>query len=158
MIRSPSERRARVTAVVNGLLVFGVPTAFLLLTVVSAWDQPWPAEFAEFRPGRREVLLEALELGLVFAALGAVAAWRTGVHARRFISGGPVGWSGIAEAAVCGFVVASLYLTPGIVTRPREAPPYVIFYGTAAAIIGAVVGLALHTSARVLLGILPEDR
>jgi hypothetical protein len=36
MTRSASERRARSTATVNGLLAFGVPTAFTLLVAVSA--------------------------------------------------------------------------------------------------------------------------
>jgi hypothetical protein len=99
------------------------------------------------------VLLEALQFVLVFAALGAVAAWRTLIYARRFMSGGSGSWAGVGEAALCGFAVALLYLAPGIVTRPREAPPYVILYGAAAAIIGAIVGLVLHTSARLALRI-----
>jgi hypothetical protein len=44
-----------------------------------------------------------------------------------------------------------LYLAPGIVTRPQEAPPYVIFYGSAAAILGAIVGVVLLVSAKIVM-------
>jgi hypothetical protein len=47
--------------------------------------------------------------------------------------------------------VAVLYLGRGIVTRPLEAPPYVIVYGTAAAILGAIVGVVLRMIGTVVL-------
>jgi len=61
------------------------------------------------------------------------------------------GWSGVAEAAACGFVVALLYLAPGILRRPADALPYVAFYGTAAAIVGTIVGTFLRVTARIVL-------
>jgi hypothetical protein len=127
------------------LLVFAVPTA-LTLAALSSDPQTWPAEVSA-----RHVFLEFLEFELTFAVLGAVAGWRTWVHAQRYAAGQSRGWQGVGDAALCGFVVAILYLAPGIVTRPREAPPYVIFYGGAAAIVGGIVGVVLYTVARVVL-------
>ena len=80
--------------------------------------QAWPADISV-----RDAFLEFLRFELTFAALGAVAGWRTLVDARRYAAGQSRGWQGVAEAAVCGFVVAILYLAPGIVTRSHEAPP-----------------------------------
>jgi hypothetical protein len=151
MTSSTSNRRARTAAVVNGLLVFGVPAGFTVLALVSASDGPWPDEIAAHRPITGRVLLESFQFGLVFAALGVVTAWRTWVHALRYQSGTSRGWQGVGEAASVGFAVAVLYLGQGIVTRPSEAPPYVIFYGSAAAILGAIVGVVLRTIATIVL-------
>ena len=145
MTQSPSTQRIRQAAVMNGLLIFGVPTS-LMLVALSSTSQTWPAEVTASR-----VLLESLQFGLTFAALGAVAGWRTWVHARRYVAGQSRGLQGVGEAAACGLVVAILYLLPGIVARPREAPPYVIVYGGAAAILGGIVGVVLYVVARVVL-------
>ena len=142
-----SERRTRLAALVNGALIFGVPTLLMLVALA----QPWPQEIAAFRPSPTEVALETLQFGLLFAALGVVAAWRTRVHALRYQSGASRGWQGVAEAAAVGFALALLYLAKGILTRPTEAPPYVIVYGGAAAILGAIVGLLLRTSATLVM-------
>jgi hypothetical protein len=146
-----AEQHARLAAMVNGLLVFGVPTSFLLLVTLSSLNQPWPADIAALRPTPGGVLLETLQFALVFALLGLATAWRTRVHARRFIAGVSAGWGGVGEAAVCGFVVALLYLAPGILRRPGDALPYVAFYGTAAAIVGTIVGTFLRVTARIVL-------
>ncbi len=55
------------------------------------------------------------------------------------------------EAGLCGLGTALLYLAPGIVTRPMEAPPYVIVYGGAALILGLLVGLFLRAAAVLVL-------
>ena len=112
-----TRQRTRVAALTNGLLVFGVPTA-LTLPAMFTDPQAWPADISVLA-----AFLEFLRFELTFAALGAVAGWRTLVDARRYASGQSRGWQGVAEAAVCGFVVAILYLAPGIVTRSHEAPP-----------------------------------
>ena len=57
-------------------------------------------------------------------------------------SGG--GWSVRLDAGV-------LYLAPGIVRRPAEAPPYVIAYGGAALLLGLVVGLVGDMTAILVL-------
>lgn len=151
MMRVADDRQASLAAVVNGLLVFGVPGAFLLMVQVSAWNQPWPAEIAGFRPSTSRLVIESLQFAVVFAALAAIGAWRTRVHALKYLAGRSEGWQGIGEATACAFMVAVLYLAPGIVTRPREAPPYVIFYGGAAMVLGAIVGLILRATAMMVL-------
>jgi hypothetical protein len=57
----------------------------------------------------------------------------------------------VGEAALCGFLVAFLYLARGIITRPDVAPAYVVAYGGAGAILGAIVGVMLRTIAVVVL-------
>jgi len=151
MTSSTSNRPARVAAVLNGLLVFGVPAVLMIAALASASDQSWPAELAAHRPTTSRVVLESVQYSLVFAALGATAAWRTWIHAIRYQSGTSRGWQGVAEAAAVGFGVAVLYLLPGIITRPGDAPPYVVFYGSAAAILGAMVGVLLRVSAMMAL-------
>jgi hypothetical protein len=138
-------------ALVNGLLVFGLPTIFTVIGLWSASRTPWLADISARRPTTSQVAAELLQFALVYTALSAVAAWRTWVHALRYMAGESRGWRGVAEAAACGFAVAMLYLAPGIAGRPQEAPPYVIFYGGAAAILGALVGIVLLASARVVV-------
>jgi hypothetical protein len=145
------EQRARRAAVVNGLLVFCVPVVLMLLSLVTAFRRPWPDEMSAFRPSTSRVALEFIRVTLAIVALAAVAAWRTWVHAVRWQAGQGRGWQGVAEASACGLLVALLYLSPGIVTRPAEAPPYVIVYGGAAAVLGCVAGLVLRTTATVVL-------
>ena len=151
MTGSTRNRPARVAAVVNGLLAFPVPAGFMILALISASGQAWPAELAVHRPTTAPIVVESVLFGVVFAVLGAVAAWRTWVHALRYQSGASRYWQGVGEAAAVGFLVAALYLLRGIITRPREAPPYVIFYGSAAAMFGAIIGVILRVSATIVL-------
>ncbi len=44
-----------------------------------------------------------------------------------------------------------LVLLPGIVTRPREAAPYIIVYGGAALVVGLAVGVLLRMTALAIL-------
>jgi hypothetical protein len=123
----------------------------MVLPLVSDSGRSWPDELAGHRPTTGRVVLESVEFGLASAALATVAAWRTWVHALQYQSGASRGWQGVGEAAAVGLAVAVLYLAHGIVTRPREAAPYVIFYGSAAAILGAIVGLILRMTATIVL-------
>jgi hypothetical protein len=151
MMTTGARRCARTAAVVNGLLVFGPPAVLMLMALSSPFQTSWLDEISVPRPTMSRVLLEFLQFGLVCAALATVAAWRTWVHALRYQAGESHGWRGVGEAAACGFLVAVLYLAPGIVTRPQEAPPYVLFYGSAAAILGAIVGVVLLVSAKIVM-------
>jgi hypothetical protein len=151
MTPSTDDPRARRAAVVNGALVFGLPTAAMLVALVGGLQQPWPEQFAAARPGAGRVMAESAQFTLLVGALAVVAAWRTRVHAQRYQARQSRGWQGVGEAALCGFVIALLYLARGIVMRPGEAPPYIIFYGTAAAILGAIVGLVLRAIAVMVL-------
>ena len=95
------------------------------------------------------------QIGLVLLPFAAIAAWRTWVHAKRWPR--ERGWQGVAEAGLCGFGTALLYLAPGIVTRPTEAPGFVLVYGGAALILGLLVGLFLRTAAVLLLRLHEES-
>jgi hypothetical protein len=96
-----------------------------------------------------ESLLMLGQIGLVLLPFAAIAAWRTWVHAKRWPQ--ERGWQGVAEAGLCGLGTGLLYLAPGIVTHPMEAPQFVIIYGGAALILGLLVGLFLRMTAVVIL-------
>src|SRR5262249_4095064 len=82
-----------------------------------------------------------------FVGLAAIAGWRTLVHARRYREQRGGGWRGVIEAGAVGLFIALVVLARGIVTRPREAPPYVVVYGGAALLIGLGVGVILRFTA-----------
>jgi hypothetical protein len=81
----------------------------------------------------------------------AAAAWRTWVHARRYVAEEASGWLGVAEAGAVGFSIALLILSPGILTRPAQAPPYIIVYGGIALLVGLALGVILRTTAILVL-------
>lgn len=96
--------------------------------------------------------------GLLFATfaitpLAAVVVWRTSIHAARWLAKGTGDWRGVAEAGATGLTLALIPLLPGIITRPLDAPPYVIFYGGAGLLVGCILGLALRTTALIALRI-----
>ena len=66
-------------------------------------------------------------------------------------SGGGNGWQGVLEAGAAGFVIALWVLAPGIAMQPTKAPPYVIFYGGAALILGLAIGVVLRMAAMLVL-------
>lgn len=124
-------------AVVNAALVLFVPFAFVWLE----WAQVGATISAA-------TLASTASMLLPFAAL---AAWRTWVHARRWRGRHATGWQPVAEAAGTAVAVALAYLARGILTRPADAPAYVLVYGSAALILGAIVGLILRTTALMTL-------
>ncbi len=95
---------------------------------------------------------------MVSAALpfAVAAGWRTLVHARHAIDTGVARWSAVGEGALLGFAGAVLVLLPGILTRPLDAPPYILAYGGLCALVGAAVAFALRISALLVLGLLKE--
>ena len=140
-------------AVVNGLLVLLLPLAFLVLGSI-VFDSDSDTSVTVRAPGssgiaRAVVIL--VQIGLVLLPFAALAGWRTWVYAKGWREQRVRGWQAVAEAGACGLVVALGYLAPGIVTRPTEAPPYVIVYGGAALILGLMVGLFLRMTAILVL-------
>jgi hypothetical protein len=97
---------------------------------------------------RLSVVTSYLAILSMFAAPAAV---RTFVHARRWLESGRSGVQGILEAGLCGFGGALVVLMPGIVTRPTEAPPYVVAYGGLATVLGLCVGVVLWLTATIVL-------
>lgn len=124
-------------AVVNAVLVVLVPLAFV---------------FFEHRRLGAAVGAPLLWRSVaMLLPLAAVTAWRTWVHAKRRRAGQATGWQPAAEAAATAVVVALAYLARGILTRPTDAPAYVIVYAGGALILGAIIGLMLRTTALVTL-------
>jgi hypothetical protein len=148
------QRRSEiVAAVVNGLLVLLLPLA--VLAAGSTIDQDdFDASVTADVPGapRMSATIRILtRTSLVLFPFALLAGWRTWVYARRWCDQQDRGWLAVAEAGACGLIVALLYLAPGIVTRPAEAPPYVIAYGGGALMSGLVVGVFLRTMAVLVL-------
>lgn len=105
-------------------------------------------------PGLGDYFLRALAALVFCTPVAAVVVWRTQAHALARVDDNASGWWGVGEAAAIGFSVAMTVLLPGILLRPLEAPPYVISYGGAAALIGALLGLLLRTTALLWFRIL----
>jgi hypothetical protein len=93
----------------------------------------------------------ALQFGLVTLPFALLAAWRTWVHAKRWLECGTSGWEGVGEAAACGLATLLVMLLPGILEHPIQALPYIVAYGGLASILGLLVGLLLRATAVTVL-------
>jgi hypothetical protein len=124
-------------AVVNAAIVMVVPLSYVWLIHALSGDTVDGA-----------VLVRNAAMRVPFAAL---AAWRTWTHSKRWLTGQAALWRPVAEAAATAGVVALVYLAHGILTRPAEAPAFVIVYGGGALILGAIVGVFLRTTAVLTL-------
>ena len=146
-------RSESVAAVVNGLLVLLLPLVILVAgdnINVDDFDASVTADV----PGTPRIWTMVpilIRMSLVLFPFALLAGWRTWVYARRWCNQQDRGWRAVAEAGACGLILALLYLAPGILTRPSEAPPYVIAYGGAALLLGVLVGLLLRTIALLVL-------
>jgi hypothetical protein len=139
-------------AVLNGLLILLVPLLFVGIESYLP-DGPRDASVTVFATPR-SVVGELTKLGpavLVLLPFATLSAWRTWVHARNRREAGGTGWRGVAESGATALGIALFVLAPGIVTRPSEAPPYVLFYGGSALILGLLVGAVLRTTALLFL-------
>jgi len=141
-------------AIVNTFLVLAVPLALYVAAAV-AFNTSNVAR-ARVSTNFEFFLRTIFELGLFFTpfvALAAVSGWRTLVHARRYCEQHGGGWQGVAEAGAVGLFIALIVLARGIITRPLEAPPYIVVYGGAALLIGLAVGLALRFTAILVINL-----
>ena len=146
-------RSESVAAVVNGLLVMLLPLAVFVAGSNSNLDN-FDASVTADVPGAPRMwatIRMLIPASLVLFPFALLAGWRTWVYARRWCDRQDRGWWAVWEAGACGFILALLYLAPGIVTRPAEAPPYVIVYGGAALVLGVLAGLLLRTTAILVL-------
>ncbi len=96
----------------------------------------------------RLAVVTALVNGSVFAL---VAGWRTFVHAKRWLTDHDRELARGLRGESLRFLYMLLHLGHGIVTRPSQAPPYIVVYGGLALIIGLIVGLVLRTTALLFL-------
>jgi hypothetical protein len=146
-----NRRLEAVAAIVNGLIVLLLPLLFILAASVFSFDSNTSVTVRP--PGVWPILgviSAAFEMSAIMLPFAMLAGWRTWIHASRDDRQSS-GWRGVLEAGACGVIVALAVLAPGIVTRPLEAPPYVIAYGGAALIVGVVVGLILRATALLVL-------
>ena len=146
-------RSESVAAVVNGLLVMLLPLAVLVAGSNINLDN-FDASVTADVPGAPRMwatIRILIPTSLVLFPFALLAGWRTWVYAKRWCDQQDRGWRAVAEAGACGLIPALLYLAPGIVMRPAEAPPYVIAYGGGALLLGVVVGLFLRTTAILVL-------
>ena len=146
-------KRLASVALLNGLLVL----------VGSTWLLAW-LPYADFREAsgvtvRAEAATIneaaiARQTALLVMPFALLAGWRTWVHARKWLEGRGAGWRGVLESGACAVAVALFVLAPGIVTRPAEAPPYLLVYGGGALLLGLLVGVCLWISAVLCLSLL----
>jgi hypothetical protein len=152
----PYDRPAVLVAFVNAVIVYVLPLVLVGAIALFASDYSnGGTRVVGVDPDRAAVwsrrghFIAGYILGL--APFATAAAWRTFVHARRWLEMGSRGTQGILEGAACGLVAAVLVLLPGIVTKPMQAPPYVLAYGGLAAVLGLAVGAVLWFGATLTL-------
>ena len=146
-------RSESVAAVVNGLLVMLLPLAVVVAGSTINLDNFDGSVTADVpgAPRMWATIRTLIPASLVLFPFALLAGWRTWVYAKRWCDQQDRGWWAVAEAGACGLIPALLYLAPGIVMRPAEAPPYVMAYGGGALLLGVVVGLFLRTTAILVL-------
>jgi hypothetical protein len=150
--RSRLRRPENVAAIVNALIVLLVPFG---LGIVDKFDFiPSNAVRPRKPSGAVSLFVSVIPIALwvmQLIPLALLVGWRTRVHAQRYRNGLEMGWSAVAESGALGFVLALVVLTPGIVTRPTEAGPYVFVYGGGALILGLAIGTFLRMTAIIVL-------
>jgi hypothetical protein len=158
----PFERPATVAALVNGLVVYLLPLAFAGAVALFASDYSnGSTRVVGVDPNRGLVWWQRLTFAGTYlmglAPFAFAAGWRTFVHAKRWLEHGRWGAIGILEGALCGFAGAVLVLMPSILTKPTQAPPYVIAYGGLAAVLGLAAGAVLWVTATIALRLYPRQ-
>ena len=146
------DRQATITALANALVVYLLPVIFVwvisMLPLRSNTSTSVTAHGPDYLMNRAKLIVGYLAAVSPFAF---AAAWRTFVHARRWLEFHDRTWWGVLEGGACGLAGTLLVLLPGIVTRPLDAPPYIIAYGIPTVLIGLAIGLILRFTA---LGVL----
>ena len=135
-----------VAALVNGALVLALPLAWITYAFLTS-SVGTPSRLREAVGAA--LIAGALMLPLVPVAL--VVIWRTSVHGKRYLAHQGSGWLGVLEGGALGGAFALLVLLPATVMQPTQAPPYLIAYGGAAAIIGMVAAFVLRLTALLVL-------
>jgi hypothetical protein len=155
-VTRPYDRPATITAVVNATVVYLLPLAAAgAIALFASHIRNTGSGVVGVDPDRAAVwrgrgqFIVGYIMGI--APFAMAAAWRTFVHARRWLEKGSRGVLGIIEGGVCGFAGAVVVLLPGIVTKPAQASGYVLAYGGLAAVLGLAVGAVRWISATLTL-------
>jgi hypothetical protein len=149
---APRRQPEDVAALVNGLLVLLVPVGI----IIASWIGFNASGAVRARVSSPIVYVapNLFQVGAAmtrFVPLAMLAGWRTWVHAKRVREHQGSGWQGVAEAGALGFLLAIVVLAHGILTRPADALPYVVFYGGAALLIGVALGCVLRATGLLVL-------
>jgi hypothetical protein len=149
-----------VAAAVNAAIVVLLPV--ILLAAGSLVLDPDSNTSVTVRPPGAPVIgpiiLALAQVAWWTLPFATLAGWRTWVYATRWQEQRRGSWLAVAEAGGWGLAVALVILAPGIVTRPMEAPPYLIGYGGFAVLVGLVLGLVLRTATLIVLRLHPGSR
>jgi hypothetical protein len=149
---SDSTSRTRpelIAAIVNASLVLAFPLLALAASLLVS--VPGNTAVAVVSTPSERAFRVLIPLVTRFLPIALFVAWRTWVHAQRVLRHQSAGWQGVFEGGALGFVLALLVLGRGIVTRPLEAPPYVLVYGGGAAVFGMLIAFVLFLAARLTL-------
>ena len=136
----------------NAVVVLALPVAVFLIVPFLPEDQSTVS--ARVSPIHVIVVREALgfiALLLPFIALAGIVAWRTQIHARRYLRGDGAGWRGVLEGGAAGLASSLVVLLPAVIRSPLRAIPYLVVYGGGATIAGLVAGLLLRATALLAL-------
>ena len=149
-----------IVALANGLVVYLLPLAFAAAVSIFA-PLSNGTTVVGVDPDRARVwanriqLIAAYLMGL--APFAMVAAWRTFVHARRWLEQRSYGLQGVLEGGLCGVAGALLVLLPASILKPTQAPPYLLAYGGMSAMLGLCVGLVLWITGSIAVRLVPRD-
>jgi len=148
----PYDRPATITALVNALVVYLLPIAFVAI-LSRLPSRRMRSGVTAYGPDHLlNVAKTVVAYCTAVAPFAMAAAWRTFVHAKRWLEYGDRSWRGVLEAGACGLAGTAFVLMPGILTHsPITSAAYVVTYGIPTVAVGLVVGLILRATA---LGVL----
>jgi hypothetical protein len=150
----PYDRPATLTAIVNAVLVYILPVATVMILMVLKPNQSIGATVVGVDPDRvaantRKLQMIAGYLGFM-SPFAMAAAWRTFVHATRWLEFHDRTWWGVLEGGVLGFAGMLLLFAPGILIRPQDALP-AIAYAILVGVMGLIAGFILRLTALATL-------
>lgn len=146
--RTPEGLAAAVNAVLVALIPIGMVWVVSMGVESGNIVHARPSSLFQYMLG---TLYDVAAYLVAIVPVALLAGWRTWVHTSHYRDGKGTGWQGVVEAGGLGLTLALVVLARGIVTRPAEAPPYVIFYGGLALVLGLVIGFILRATALTIL-------
>lgn len=145
----------KIAAIVNGGALVVLPCTLV------AWSW-WTSRGSTAVTTRLdEARAAATAIGLwmvVFFPPACIAAWRTHVHAKCYLSNQGGVWRGVVEAAALGFVLPLIIVGRALVTYSLPALLYAVAYGVIGLMAGLTIGLVLQVVALLVLRITTHAR
>jgi hypothetical protein len=141
------DRPATITALVNAAVVYLLPLAFAWVVSLLPDNRIGTTVTAR---GPDYLWHRAQHVAAYVAALSPfamAAAWRTFVHARRWLQFRDRTWLGVLEGGACGLAGTLIVMLPGILRNPLLAWLFVLLYGLYTVPIGLAIGFILRFTA-----------